>query len=186
MLLDLTDAASALAPMLTALRRAIHLEPELGLHTPKTSAKVRAALVHLPLAWREGPSTTGLVATLDHYRRGEAETQVPIWRMIATPLSALRTTAERWAAVTGGTVVEGQSAVGGGSLPGETLPTALLALDVSSADAFAANLRVATIPIIARISEGRVLFDPRTVLAGQEDTLLAGIAEAWNMHMGKT
>ena len=60
----LTDAAQALAPKLTALRRAIHAEPELGLHNPKTSAKIRAALSHLPLEWREGPSTTGLVATL--------------------------------------------------------------------------------------------------------------------------
>ncbi len=60
----LTDAARALAPKLTALRRAIHAEPELGLHNPKTSAKIRAALSHLPLEWREGPSTTGLVATL--------------------------------------------------------------------------------------------------------------------------
>ncbi len=120
----------------------------------------------------------GLVATLDHYRRGEAVTQVPIWRMIATPLSELKTTAEHWAAVTGGTVVEGQSAVGGGSLPGETLPTALLALEVASADAFASQLRQAAIPIIARISEGQVLFDPRTVLPGQEEPLLAGIQAA--------
>ena len=58
------SAAQALAPKLTALRRAIHAEPELGLHNPKTSAKIRAALAHLPLEWREGPSTTGLVATL--------------------------------------------------------------------------------------------------------------------------
>ena len=56
--------AAALAPNLTALRRAIHAEPELGLHTPLTRDKVRAALAHLPLSWAEGPSTTGLVATL--------------------------------------------------------------------------------------------------------------------------
>jgi len=56
--------AVGLADRLTALRRAIHAEPELGLHTPKTRDKIRAALAHLPLAWREGPSTTGLVATL--------------------------------------------------------------------------------------------------------------------------
>lgn len=57
------DAVS-LADRLTALRRAIHAEPELGLHTPKTRDKIRAATAHLPLQWREGPSTTGLVATL--------------------------------------------------------------------------------------------------------------------------
>lgn len=55
--LDLSDR-------LTALRRAIHAEPELGLHTPLTIAKVRAALAHLPLEWRVGPSTTGAVAVL--------------------------------------------------------------------------------------------------------------------------
>ena len=60
----LLDGAHAIADRLTALRRAIHAEPELGLHTPKTRDKIRAALAHLPLEWREGPSTTGLVATL--------------------------------------------------------------------------------------------------------------------------
>ena len=72
MLLDLTDAASALAPKLTALRRAIHAEPELGLHNPKTSAKIRAALAHLPLEWREGASTTGLVAVLNKGKPGRS------------------------------------------------------------------------------------------------------------------
>ena len=56
--------AQALAPRLTALRRAIHAEPELGLHNPRTQAKIRAALAHLPLEWRQGPSTTGLVGVL--------------------------------------------------------------------------------------------------------------------------
>jgi amidohydrolase len=61
---SLIAQASALSERIVSLRRAIHAEPELGLHTPKTSAKVRAALAHLPLAWREGSSTTGMVATL--------------------------------------------------------------------------------------------------------------------------
>ncbi len=61
---SLVDGALAIADRLTALRRAIHAEPELGLHTPKTRDKIRAALAHLPLDWREGPSTTGLIATL--------------------------------------------------------------------------------------------------------------------------
>jgi hippurate hydrolase len=56
--------ALELSDRLTALRRAIHAEPELGLHTPRTIAKVREALAHLPLEWREGPSTTGAVALL--------------------------------------------------------------------------------------------------------------------------
>jgi len=61
---DLLESARRLSGDIVALRRAIHAEPELGLHTPKTRDKVRAALNHLPLEWREGPSTTGLVATL--------------------------------------------------------------------------------------------------------------------------
>lgn len=62
--------AGTIAPKITALRRAIHADPELGLMTPRTRDKVREALAHLPLEWREGPSTTGLVATL----KGEAGT----------------------------------------------------------------------------------------------------------------
>lgn len=61
---DLLDSARALSDRIVTLRRAIHAEPELGLHTPLTMAKVRAALAHLPLEWREGPSTTGQVAIL--------------------------------------------------------------------------------------------------------------------------
>ena len=60
----LIEDARAIAGDIVALRRAIHAEPELGLQTPKTRDKIRAALAHLPLDWREGPSTTGLVATL--------------------------------------------------------------------------------------------------------------------------
>jgi hippurate hydrolase len=61
---ELIAEANALLPDLIDLRRAIHAEPELGLMNPKTAAKIRAALDGLPLEWREGPSTTGLVATL--------------------------------------------------------------------------------------------------------------------------
>ncbi len=61
---SIRDLADALLPDVTALRRAIHAEPELGLCNPLTAAKVRAALAGLPLELREGPSTTGIVATL--------------------------------------------------------------------------------------------------------------------------
>ncbi len=61
---DLLDSARAISDRIVTLRRAIHAEPELGLQTPLTLAKVRAALAHLPLEWREGGATTGAVATL--------------------------------------------------------------------------------------------------------------------------
>lgn len=60
----LLTQADELSARIVALRRAIHAEPEIGLHTPLTRDKIRAALAHLPLEWREGPSTTGLVAVL--------------------------------------------------------------------------------------------------------------------------
>jgi hippurate hydrolase len=60
----LLDRARAIAPRISALRQAIHAEPELGLETPLTLAKARAELADLPLEWREGPSCTGAVATL--------------------------------------------------------------------------------------------------------------------------
>lgn len=60
----LLSDARAISGDIVALRRAIHAEPELGLNTPLTRDKVRAALADLPLEWAEGASTTGLVATL--------------------------------------------------------------------------------------------------------------------------
>jgi len=64
------EAAKAVQADTIALRRAIHAEPELGLHTPKTMAKVRAALADLPLEWKTGKSTTGAVAILRGARSG--------------------------------------------------------------------------------------------------------------------
>lgn len=120
-----------------------------------------------------------LCATLDHYRRGEATRKIPVWQMISRPLDDLRATAERWreslrAHAPDLAVIDGKSTVGG-SLPGATLPTALLAVRVSAPDEFTARLRQLKTPIIARITDGRVLFDPRTVLAGQEPDVLNGL-----------
>jgi L-seryl-tRNA(Ser) seleniumtransferase len=120
----------------------------------------------------------GLVATLEHYRKGDAPAHVPVWQMITMPVDAIAARAEAWAARLGGSVRHGQSAVGGGSLPGETLPTALLALDPPDPDAFAARLRRADTPVIARIAEGHVLLDPRTVLPGQDDELIETVLAA--------
>lgn len=66
------------------LRRAIHMEPELGLHLPKTTEKVLKALEGLPLEIRQGPSTTGVVAIL----RGSANGRTVLLRgdMDALPL----------------------------------------------------------------------------------------------------
>ena len=67
---QILENARALAPRIVALRRAIHAEPELGLDTPLTLAKVRAELAGLPLEWREGTTCTGAVAVLTGARPG--------------------------------------------------------------------------------------------------------------------
>lgn len=68
----LLEDAHGIADRITALRRAIHAEPELGLETPRTLAKVRAELADLPLEWREGPSCTGAVAILGAGKPGRS------------------------------------------------------------------------------------------------------------------
>src|SRR5690606_33415873 len=64
--------ARAHAGRIVELRRAIHAEPELGLDTPLTLAKVRSELADLPLEWREATSCTGAVAVLKGPRPGPA------------------------------------------------------------------------------------------------------------------
>jgi L-seryl-tRNA(Ser) seleniumtransferase len=123
---------------------------------------------------------SALTATLEHYRRGDAWEQIPVLRMIARSRDEVRMMAQWWAGELGDSadVIDGYSTVGGGSLPGATLPTVLVALDVSHPDAFLAALRRASVPVIARIAEGRVLLDPRTVLPEQERDLLEIVAGA--------
>lgn len=116
-----------------------------------------------------------LIATLLHYRRGEALDCIPVWQMISCPLDDIRERAASWAAAVGGSVIEGESTVGGGSLPGSTLPTALLAIDCDAPDKLTARLRQAQPAVIARIADERVLLDPRTVLPGQDEALLQAL-----------
>jgi L-seryl-tRNA(Ser) seleniumtransferase len=117
-----------------------------------------------------------LSATLLHYLKDEAEREIPIWRMISTPVEALQARAQAWVDALGqGEVFAGESTVGGGSLPGETLPTFLLALSARSANRLLARLRQAHPPVIARLQDERVVLDPRTVLPEQESALLAAL-----------
>jgi L-seryl-tRNA(Ser) seleniumtransferase len=121
---------------------------------------------------------SGISTTLTHYLKGKAEDKIPIWKMIALDEDTIRQKAEDWKkSICHGNVI-GNSMVGGGSLPGENLPTYLLALDVPKANKFLARLRALPFPIIARIENGQALFDPRTVLPNQEDAFLLGLKKA--------
>ena len=116
----------------------------------------------------------GITATLLHYLKDEAEREIPIWRMISMKPEQIKARAGAWRDSLGqGESVESESTVGGGSLPGESLSTFVLALDVKSPDTFIAELRKASPPVIARTENDRVLLDPRTVLPEQDETLLA-------------
>jgi L-seryl-tRNA(Ser) seleniumtransferase len=120
-----------------------------------------------------------LAATLLHYLKDEAESRIPIWRMISAAPRILRQRARGWARSLGaGEVVSALSAVGGGSLPGETLPTWALALDHPAPGDLLAALRRQRPPVIARVEDNRVLLDPRTVLPEQEGALLLGLGNA--------
>ena len=71
---DWTAVGEAQLPDAVALRRAIHAEPEIGLHCPRTADKVKAALAGLPLTLHEGTRTTGFVAVLNGGAGGNGRT----------------------------------------------------------------------------------------------------------------
>lgn len=126
-----------------------------------------------------------LTATLQAYARGAALTEVPVWRMISAGVAALDERVLRWREEIGGEglrVVEAATAVGGGSLPGGTLPTRALAIEPSraNADALAQRLRIpgSHPAIIGRIDEDRLLLDPRTVLPEEDDELISAVRAA--------
>jgi L-seryl-tRNA(Ser) seleniumtransferase len=128
-----------------------------------------------------------LEATLQQHLAGVAAREIPVARMIATPLESLRARTEVWALALADfglsvTIEAGESTVGGGSLPGETLPTALcvIAQNEHAPDiaALAARLRQAAPPVVGRVLRDRLLLDPRTVRPDQDDLLLRVIGDS--------
>ena len=133
-------------------------------------------------ALRAGKLTlTGVSANLLHYLKNEALSEVPIWQMISMPLDTVQSRAEHWKQALGfGEVQPGKSTVGGGSLPTEEMPTFTLTLAPAKPDEFLRSLREVQPPIIARIENDQVLFDPRTVLPEQEESFLQNLKQVWN------
>jgi L-seryl-tRNA(Ser) seleniumtransferase len=119
-----------------------------------------------------------LRATLQHYLVNEAEREIPVWQMIASSLETINQRAQAWLLqLRSGEVVPAESTLGGGSLPGESLPTKALALRTPSPDAMMRALRHQNPPVIARAERGKILLDPRTVLP-QDDGLLVSAARS--------
>jgi L-seryl-tRNA(Ser) seleniumtransferase len=115
-----------------------------------------------------------LVATLLHYLREEAVQKVPVWRMIAAPLEEIERRAALWSGALGGRakVIAGETMVGGGSLPGGSLPTRLVSLSGHNIQSIATHLRLRAVPVIGRIEKNRLLLDPRTVLPEEDGIVL--------------
>ena len=129
-------------------------------------------------------SLAALTATLLHYLKNEAPEKVPVWRMLSIALNALKERASLWRSRIGkrASLVESLSTIGGGSLPGETLPTWAVALKVDDlsggADGVMERLREWRTPVIGVIEDERVLLDPRTVLPEEDEELLLAVERA--------
>ncbi len=133
-----------------------------------------------------------LQATLLAYLENKATAEIPVWQMLSADKKVLARRARAWQrdlrrrpqlAAVSMQVVDSASTVGGGSLPGQTLPTKALAITLPALDALAEKLRRATPPLITRIEANRLLLDPRTVLPEQDQTLITVLAEALIHHI---
>lgn len=161
--------------------------PQAGILVGKADILARISKHPLMRAMRIDKMTlAALEATLRHYQRDEVESHIPIWRMISARSDTLARRASQWVTqlnTVGITtrVQRGESTVGGGSLPGETLPTMLLAIDAAHVpmplDELAKRLRLRNTPIITRILRDSLLLDPRTVLEEQDGEVVVGVEE---------
>lgn len=127
-----------------------------------------------------------LAVTLIHYIKGEALQKVPIWRMVSMPLDEVEQRASRWAQGLNdiATLVKGESMLGGGSLPGSTLPTMLVAIKAKGsrksgdmAQMLGQKLRQHAPPIIGRISGDVLFLDPRSVLSEEDDIVFKALKD---------
>ncbi len=130
-----------------------------------------------------------LQATLLAYLENKATEEIPVWQMISAGVDNLARRARKWRTVLLREpklaalpiqVVDTFSTVGGGSLPGQTLPTKALAITTDSVDSLAQKLRqpASGSPIVARIEADRLILDPRTVLPQQDELLLTALKQA--------
>ncbi len=125
-----------------------------------------------------------LEATLRQRLTGRLD-EIPVERMIRAPVADVRRRAAMWSVKLEErgvpvTLVESESAVGGGSVPGRGLPTVLLSIS-GPASRLAAALRHGEPPVIARIEKDACSLDPRTVLKGEDETLIDAVEVAYRV-----
>jgi len=154
--------------------------PQAGIIVGRTELVARLRKHPMARAMRADKTClAGVAATLNHYLRNEAERYIPVWQMISMPIEAAQKRASQWAeAVGSGQVQASQSTLGGGSLPGEMLPSQVLAIRVDSPDRLLKSLRSQDPPIVGRAEKGKVLLDPRTVAVEQDAILVRNLRAA--------
>jgi L-seryl-tRNA(Ser) seleniumtransferase len=122
-----------------------------------------------------------LEATLEAHASGRRD-ELPVWRALALGPDDLRPRAAALGRRVGpaASLGEGASVAGGGSLPGEGLPSLLVELDPApaSVEAVLARLRAGDPPVIARAERGRVVVDLRTVPPDADELVAAALARA--------
>lgn len=107
-----------------------------------------------------------LNATLSSYLRGREREEIPVWRMLGQDLRDVRRRARAWARAAGeaGSVVAETTMVGGGSLPGQGVPTACTRIRAPwGPNETARRLREGRVAIVCRVADDACLLDPRTV-----------------------
>ncbi len=153
--------------------------PQAGVLAGRREAIAAARAHPLARAMRiDKLSLAALEATLALHRDPElARREIPALAMLAAEGRSLRERAELLARETGGEVIEGVSRVGGGALPLLELRGPVVALDGGerSADELARALRLGEPPVIARVHEGRVLLDPRTLTDAEAREVAAAV-----------
>ena len=123
-----------------------------------------------------------LEATLRLRITGRSD-EIPVERMLRASVEDVRRRAAMWSVKLDErgvrtSLVPGESAVGGGSLPGHAVPTVLLAL-AGPASRLSAALRRGDPPVIARIEKDACCLDPRTVLKGEDEIMLDAVEVAF-------
>jgi L-seryl-tRNA(Ser) seleniumtransferase len=118
-----------------------------------------------------------LIETLRIWAAPERRNELPLYAMLATTVETLRNRASSYVkAIEGAQIIETTSYAGGGSLPQAGLPSIAVALQpVDGATAAAAKLRGNDRPVIARIEDGRLLLDLRTIQPAEDSIAIAAL-----------
>lgn len=122
-----------------------------------------------------------LNATLLQYALGRQDAEIPVWEMLCRAPGTLRRRARRWAKAAGeaGRVVPSITMVGGGSLPGQGVPTWCAAIrHPGGAEELSGALRACDPPVIGRIDDDAVLLDPRTIDPADDRVVEAAVTRA--------